>query len=162
MTGPPITRRPCASIPRAPAPGYADGEKTKQPEGSGILPCVLLHEQSFEPFEPEARLARLMVAFDPRHAVVPGICFQHGALHSTGAPNAVRRRGIHYLVVVPNMCELVHMVNDLFRGRLRFGKPVDLSGSLPPRQAAVRGGQRAFTTYVATDGLPLTQEPQHA
>ena len=85
-TGPPIARRPCASIPSPAAPGYTVRKKAQQPEGSGILHCVVLHEQTFYPFELEACLARPMVVFDPRHALIPQVFFCHGALHGSGAP----------------------------------------------------------------------------
>ncbi|SRR6266851_4199512 len=94
MTGPPIARRPRASITPSPAPGYAEGKETKQPEGLGTGRCPALHQQSFDVFELAARLACFMVIFDSGHALVQHICFQHGALHSTGAPNAAWWRGI--------------------------------------------------------------------
>jgi hypothetical protein len=90
-------------------------EKAQQPEGSSILHCVVLHEQTFYPFELEARLARSVVVFDPRHALIPQVFFCHGALHGSGAPNTTRRRGIHYSNRVPSNCELLHMVNYFFR-----------------------------------------------
>jgi hypothetical protein len=81
--GPPITRRPRLSIPSPAAPGYGVRKKAQQSEGSRILYCIVLDEQTFCPFELEARFARPMVIFDPRHALIPQVSFWHDALHGS-------------------------------------------------------------------------------
>ncbi len=48
------------------------------------------YQQPFEPLEAEASFACALVEIDPRHALVPEICFWHGALHSAHAPAILR------------------------------------------------------------------------
>ncbi|MFL5269497.1 MAG: hypothetical protein ACJ8AH_23400 [Stellaceae bacterium] len=45
-------------------------------------------EQLFHPLELEAGVARTLVELDPRHALVPNLYFQHGALLAH-APTAI-------------------------------------------------------------------------
>jgi hypothetical protein len=40
--------------------------------------------------EPQPRGTGSVVEFDPRDAVVPSLCFQHGALHRAHAPDRDR------------------------------------------------------------------------
>jgi hypothetical protein len=47
------------------------------------------HEQLLHPLKLEAGVARPLVKLNPRHALVPNLYFQHGALHSAHAPTAV-------------------------------------------------------------------------
>jgi len=115
---------------------------------------MVLHEQPFELFEPEARLAHSMIVFDPRHALVPWAFFQHGALLGMGAPNGSRRQNIHYHAVGANTCASVHMLNNLFRGRRGRWKPArGMDAELRKMSGFARGGGHEFWTVPLSRGV---------
>src|SRR5271166_2655573 len=89
---PPITQRPSGSAALRGRAVSARAEKTKGPPDPGSSHGSTRHEQSFDPLEPEAGVAHPLVELDPRHALVPEDCFQHGALHGVHAPDHSRGR----------------------------------------------------------------------
>ena len=80
MTGPPIIRGPWASA--APSAAARDvTEKQEEPPETPEASCsVSLHEQALGVFEPKTCGARAVVAFDPRHVLVPEISVRHDIL----------------------------------------------------------------------------------
>src|SRR3954469_11195431 len=80
VTGPPIIRRPCASVaPSAAARNVAEKQE-EPPEISEASCSISLHEQALEVFEAKARVARGVVVFDPRHVFGPEMSVRHGVL----------------------------------------------------------------------------------
>ena len=68
--GPPITQRPANSPGSRAIARPAEAEKTDDPPEPQNGHGSARREQSFDPFEPEAGVARPLVEFDPRHALV--------------------------------------------------------------------------------------------
>jgi hypothetical protein len=51
------------------------------------------HQQSFELFELETRVARSIIVFDPRYVFAQQVFSRHGALHSNGRVECVPEVG---------------------------------------------------------------------
>src|SRR5271156_2786617 len=87
-----ITQRPSGS---AALRARAVSARAKKIEGSpepGSGRSSARRKQSLDPLELKAGVARPLVELDPRHAFVPQVCFQHGALHSAHVPDRSRGR----------------------------------------------------------------------
>ncbi|HVI77853.1 MAG TPA: hypothetical protein VM715_06760, partial [Candidatus Acidoferrum sp.] len=153
MTGPPIIRRPCASVaPSAAARNVAEKQE-EPPEISEASCSISLHEQALEVFEAKARVARAVVVFDPRHVFGPEMPVQHGVLLSGDECNPQAR--FSYPTGDPDACEVDHMSRKFYgstvHGRDREGVPCWIlprqHPPLEPTQAEFSHGLKTFRKF---------------
>jgi hypothetical protein len=65
-----------------------------------MSPCSTRYEQPLVPLKPKPRLARTLVEFDPRNALVPEVKSRHGAPHSAKhSPAAAGSGAVHSLPI---------------------------------------------------------------
>src|SRR6478735_5576918 len=91
--GPPIIRQPSNSTGSRTLARLAKTKKTENPPEPWSAHGGARREQPFHPLDLEAGVACPLVEFDPRHALVPNLYFQHGALHSAHTPTASEGAG---------------------------------------------------------------------
>jgi hypothetical protein len=74
------------------------------------------HEQLFGPLKPEAGVACPLIKLDPRHAFVPNLYFQHGALLARTRPIAVEGASCFiYPARAVVTCDRVHTLSFFWR-----------------------------------------------